>query len=295
MSWIPKNTSEWARGIEVDNPGAFSPLFVRVANGLLWPLVRVFFRPRLEGIENLPKDAPYLLVANHSAGAGIAEFMCIIALYLRQVGPDRPMAGFMLPQGFRIFPLSLLLRTSGAIPSTYDAARLTLAKRVPVLVFPGGDHETLRPIWQANRVDFGGRTGFLKIARESGIPIVPLGIHGSHYTCPILLRSELLSMLLVVPRVIGLKRWGISLTGILGAAAILMLAPLGLEWRLLLTWVWLGSPLIFIPIVPWSIRLRIGKPLAPQDLFGAGTDQELMDALGCVERYVELLVKGSTL
>jgi 1-acyl-sn-glycerol-3-phosphate acyltransferase len=286
--------SEWERVIEVDNPSAFSPLVVRIAHALFWPLVRLLFRPCLEDVENLPKDGPYLLVANHSAGAGIAEIMCITVLYLRQVGPDRPLALFALPQGFSVSPLSLLLKSIGAIPSTYDAARQTLAKRVPILIFPGGDHETLRPIWQANRVDFGGRTGFLKIARESGVPIVPLGIHGSHYTCPILLRSELLSWLLVVPRVIGLKRWGLSLTGILGAAVILTLAPIGLEWRLLLTWVWLGSPLVFMPIVPWRIRLRIGKPLATQELFAAGADHELVDALGRVEREVELLVKGST-
>jgi len=291
---IPKNTSERKTIGEVDNPGAFSPLVVRIAHALLWPLVRLLFRPCLEGVENLPKDGPYLMVANHSAGAGVAEIICIIVLYLRHVGPDRPLALFALPQGFSVFPLSLLLKSIGAIPSTYDVARETLAKRVPILVFPGGDHETLRPIWQANRVDFGGRMGFLKIARESSVHIVPLGIHGSHYTCPILLRSQLLSWLFVVPRVIGLKRWGISLTGILGAAIILTLAPLGLEWQLLLTWVWLGSPLVFMPIVPWSIRLRIGKPLEPQELFATGADQELVDALGQVEREVELLVKGST-
>ena len=293
MIRIPKNTSEWDRGIKVDNPGAFSPPFVRIANALLWPLVRVFFRPRLEGVENLPKDGPYLLVANHSAGAGIAEIMCIIALYLRQVGPDRPLAGFALPQGFRIFPLSLLLKSIGAIPSTYDAAKQTLSKKVPILVFPGGDHETLRPVWKANRVDFGGRTGFLKIARESGVPIVPFGIRGSHYTCPIFLRSELLAWLLLVPRMIGLKRWGISLTGLVGAAAILMLAPIGLEWRLLLTWVWLGSPLVVMPIVPWSIHLQIGKPLEPQYLFGDGTEHGLHASLQRVEREVERLVKGA--
>ena len=294
MGRIHMNTSDWERVIQIDKPGAFSPLVVRIAHALLWPLLRLFFRPRLEGVASLPKNGPYLLVANHSAGAGIAEIMCIIMLYLRQLGTDRPLALFALPQGFSVFPLSLLLKSIGAIPSTYDAARQTLAKRVPILVFPGGDHDTLRPIWQANRVDFGGRTGFLKIARESVVPIVPLGIHGSHYTCPVLLRSELLSWLLVVPRMIGLKRWGISLTGILGAALILTLTPLGLEWRLLLTWVWLGSPLVFMPIIPWRIRLRIGKPLAPEELFAAGADQEFIDALGRVEREVELLVKGST-
>lgn len=290
MSWIPRGTSEWARGIEVDNPGVFSPLLVRIANRLLWPLVRVLFRPRLEGVQNLPKDCPYLLVANHSAGAGIAEIMCIIALYLRHVGPTRPLAIFALPQGFSVHPLSLLLKSIGAIPSTYEAARKTLKMNVPILVFPGGDHETLRPVWKANQVDFGGRTGFLKIARESGVPIVPLGIRGAHYTCPIFMRSESLAWILLAPRMLGLKRWGISLTGVIGAAAILALAPLSLEWRVLLIWVWLGSPLVFMPIIPWSIRLNIGQPLKPHDLFGNESEHELHGALQRVQREVEGLI-----
>ncbi len=296
MGRLTRTTADWASGIKVDSPGSFSPVVVRIANALLWPLVRVCFRPRLQGAEKLPENGPYLLVANHSAGAGIAEIMCFIALYLRQVGADRPLAGFALPQGFSVFPLSRLLKSIGAIPSTYDAASSTLAKGVPILIFPGGDYDTLRPLWQAKRVDFAGRTGFLKIALSSGVPIIPLGIHGAHYTCPIFLRSEWLAWILLVPRLIGLKRWGISLTGIIGAAAILLLAPLGIEWRLLLTWLWLGSPFVFLPIIPWSIRMRVGEPIATNDLFGAEADMaeaDMKGALQRVEREVELLVRSA--
>lgn len=288
MSLIPKSTSDWARGIEVGQPGVFSPLVVGIVNAVLWPLVRVLFRPRLQGVENLPKDGPYLLVANHSAGAGIAEIMCIIALYLRQVGPHRPLAGFALPQGFHVFPLSRLLKSIGAIPSSYDAARQTLARKVPILIFPGGDHETLRPVWQANRVDFGGRTGFLKIARESAVPIVPMGISGSHYTCPVFLRAQWLAWALVVPRLLGLKRWGISLTGLLGAVAISTCVPLAIEWRALFTWLWLGSPLVFLPIVPWRITMTIGAPIEPDQLFDGKDD--LAGALKQVELGVGRLI-----
>lgn len=291
MKRLLPTTADWARGIEVENPGAFSPRVVRIANAVLWPLVRLLFRPILRGVENLPRDKPFLLVANHSAGAGIAEIMCFIALYLRQVGPDRPLAGFALPQGFSVFPLSKLLKSIGAIPSTYDAAKKTLEKGVPILIFPGGDYETLRPLWQANRVDFGGRTGFLNIARESAVSIVPLGIHGAHYTCPIFLRSEWLAWMLLVPRLIGLKRWGISLPGIIGAAAILLLAPLGMEWRLLLTWLWLGSPLVFLPIIPWRIRMQVGKPIAAHELFSGEPDMQ--QVLRRVERDIEALISAS--
>lgn len=278
----------WARGIEVENPGRISPRMAELVLRYLLPIVRLFHRPTLEGVENLPKTGAFLLVANHSAGMGIAEILCILALYVRDIGPDRPLAAFALPLGFRVFPLKVALRHLGAVPSSYAAAKQTLAAGVPLLVFPGGDHETLRPIWQAHRVDLGGRLGFLRIARETNVPIVPLGIRGSHFTAPMLLRSRLLATLLVVPRLIGSKRWGISLLGLLGALGI-ALAPLPLPLRIALIWVWLGSPLVFAPWIPWTIRLRIGAPLAPETLFPNG-DAPLEPALARVQDAMQTLV-----
>lgn len=215
-------------------------------------------------------------------------------MFFRRFGATRRLAGFALPLGFRVFPLSSILKGVGAIPSTYEAARHALANGVPILVFPGGDHETLRPIWQANRVDFGGRVGFLRIARAAGVPIVPMGIRGSHFTAPILFRSTWLANLLVAPRLIGQKRWGLSLLGVIGAVLILMYAPATWPVRLLLTWLWLGSPFTFYPCVPWTIRMRIGAPISAADLFdGVGRDapdDELRRALARVEGLVQGLV-----
>ncbi|MDF1630081.1 MAG: 1-acyl-sn-glycerol-3-phosphate acyltransferase [Alcanivoracaceae bacterium] len=285
---LGRSTADWAKDIKIDQPGVIAPWVARVATSVLYPLARLLFRARLRGIEHLPNDKPFLLVANHSAGAGIAEIMSFIALYLRHAGSQHRLAGFALPQGFSVFPLSRLLKSIGAIPSSYEAAQQTLTQGVPILVFPGGDHETLRPVWQANRVDFGGRTGFLKIARDAGVPIVPLGIHGSHYTCPVFLRAQWLAWVLVVPRLIGLKRWGVSLTGLLGAAAIFACVPLAIEWRALIVWLWLGSPLVFLPIVPWRITMTIGAAIEPEKLFA---DKDcLPGALTQVEHVVERLV-----
>jgi len=225
---------------------------------------------------------------------GIAEIMTIVVMYLQEVGPDRPLAAFALPLGFRVYPVSAALRAIGAIPSTYDAAHRALAAGVPLLVFPGGDHETLRPIWQANRVDFGGRVGFLRIARAMGVPIVPLGIRGGHFTAPILFRSRILATLLVQPRLMGSKRWGLSLLAVIGAVVITMFVPLSPPLRALAVWLWLGSPFAFTPWVPWTLRLRIGAPIASTDLFppetSRGTDDDLRLALPRVQAAVQALV-----
>ena len=132
----------------------------------------------------------------------------------------------------------------GAIPSTYDAALGALSQGVPVLVFPGGDIDATRPIWRARRVDFGGRQGFLKIARGAKVPIVPMGIRGSHYAAPILFRSKILSTLLVFPRLSGVRRFPVTLLGVLGAVGFIALGP-SIGWPLapILAMLWIVLPL----------------------------------------------------
>ena len=161
-----------------------------------------------------------------------------------------------------------------------------------MLVFPGGDFEACRPIWQANRVQFAGRKGFLKLARGAQVPIVPMGIRGSHYTVPILWRSQrLLAWLLVIPRVFGIKRFPLTLLGVIGALTIPLALGPSISWPLmaLVIWAWLASPFSLIPIVPASIRIRIGRPIAPEELF-ARDDDDLDEAYNRVVSAVQDLV-----
>jgi len=270
--------------------GRPAPWAARFVRGVVAPVVRLAFRPTMEGLERLPDDGPFLLVANHSAGMGIAEIASFAAIYLERIGRGRPLAGFAHPVAFRVPGLRLILEALGAVPSTYEAAEEALAAGVPLLVFPGGDHETLRPVWQAGRVDFAGRRGFLRIAKRAGVPVVPMGIAGAHYTAPMLWRSPLLARLLVVPTMFGFKRWGISLLGALGAGALLAM-PWPLPARVGLSWAWLWCPFSFLPIVPWTIRFRVGEPIPPADLFD-GEDDQLTLALERVQSAVQALVDG---
>lgn len=286
---------DWARHIRVDHPGRFAPSLIRFARSFGKPVADALYRPRLEGLEHLP-DGPFLLVANHSAGIAVAELGSFFTLWLNEFADRKPLAGFTLPLSFRTYPLNRLLRAGGAIPSTYAAAAETLAAGVPVLVFPGGDYEALRPVWQANRVDFGGRTGFLRVAADAGVPIVPMGIRGSHYTAPILWRSEALANALVVPRLLGLKRWPVTVLGLAGAGLILF-GPgrRSLTARLGGTAVWLASPLMLLPWIPASIRFRIGEPMDIRELLpeGAEDPQARAGALARVEGAVQALVSGT--
>jgi 1-acyl-sn-glycerol-3-phosphate acyltransferase len=267
------------------------PAFARWFSRWVQPILRRAFRPRLFGAEHLPAGRPYLLVANHSAGVGLAEILCLMGLWLERFGDSRPLAGFAHPLGLKIFPASAVLKRVGAVPSTYADAAAALSAGVSLLVFPGGDHETLRPVWQARRVDFCGRRGYLRVAQAAGVPIVPLGIRGSHFTAPMLLRAGWLSWALVVPRLIGMKRWGLSVLGVIVSLLLWFLVPLEPGLRALLIWLWLGSPFVFWPIVPWSLRYTVGPPLEPETLFRED-DPDLSAAAHSVQSAVQALAEA---
>jgi len=261
-------------------PGRASAGFRRFM-GLWRPIIKLILRPRVQGWEHLP-DEPYLLVANHSGG-GVAELVALAERWLA-CQPHRVLATMAHPVAFHVPGAAAFVRHGGAIPSTRRHALEVLAAGTPVMVFPGGDHEAFRPLWQYQEVDFAGRRGFLRLARTAWVPIVPLGISGSHITVPILWRSKILPWLGVLPRLAGLKRIPVSLPLILSVVLTWIAASsvMGSAAAAALAWVWLAFPVsALVPMVPTSIRFRFGAPIEPEGLFGtqqpqAGEADELM-------------------
>ncbi|MDB4943573.1 MAG: phospholipid/glycerol acyltransferase [Labilithrix sp.] len=285
----------WGRGARVERPGQATPLAVRFLTRWALPVLRVFHRPSLTGTEHLPARGRYLLVANHPTSVGLGEFGSFAALWAERFGAARPLAGFAHAFAFGVWPLPWLFAQIGAIPSTYDAAERALRQEVPIVVFPGGDHEAFRPVTRAGVVDFAGRLGFLRIARKTGSPIVPMAFRG--YGAPFLHRSRLLTYLFVWPWLCGIKRYGLSVLAVLGAAAILVLVPLAWPWRLLLAYAFAASPVALLPVWPATLRIVIGAPLAPEALFELSHDASeealLRAALARVERAVQALHDGA--
>lgn len=249
---------------ESESIGRLSDVARRALRRWVAPVVRRCFRPSIRGWEHLP-EGPCLIVANHSAGVAVAELASLGTLFDAE-RPEARVAGFAHVIGFRFAAGRAVHAHLGTVPSTYEGAYAALDAGSALLVFPGGDYESLRPIHRVHEVDFNGRMGFLRIARHAQAPIVPLGIRGSHWTAPILFRGPVLAWLFVLPRLGGLKRWGVSLLGVVGAI-VLLAAPLPLAARVALAWVWMGTPLSFAPVVPARLRFAFGPPLDPATLF----------------------------
>jgi len=284
----------WREEQSLGDPGVVDLSALGFFQRWIAPIVRLAFRPRLVGLENLPTSGPYLLVANHS-GLGVAEELALVERFSERMAFGQTIASMVHPISFNTWPASRFVRAFGSIPSTYAAAEAALARGIPVLVFPGGDHEVMRPVWQADRVDFAGRQGFLKIAHRTKVPIVPMGIRGSHYTTPVLWRSErVLSALLVFPRLLGGRRFPLTLAAVLGAVAIFALGPMNIWVTLALAYLWIVLPISQLPWIPASITITIGKPITHEQMFGrhddapndASIDAAYVRVIGAVQELV---------
>jgi 1-acyl-sn-glycerol-3-phosphate acyltransferase len=197
---------------------AYSPAFVLALRRWFWPWARLWFRPTVSGWENLP-EKPFLCVANHS-GYGVMEILTLLCLWVGRFGLSRPVVGLAHDIGLW-WPFRLVVLPIGGIRASSAAGLAPLAQGFPVLVFPGGDLDALRPFEARDRVRWGGRHGFLRTARDAGVPVLPLVISGSHAQYTLLPGGPLIARLLGLRR-LRLATWpvpfgGCVLLGALGA------------------------------------------------------------------------------
>jgi 1-acyl-sn-glycerol-3-phosphate acyltransferase len=159
-----------------------------------------YFTPEVRGLDRLPADGPVLLVGNHSGFVYTPEAWVCGQAVLSHRGVDPPAYVLAYDLLFAVPGIGSFLRQFGAIPANTGEAGSALSRGACVLVYPGGDREACRPWTQRNKIDFGDRTGFVRLALRSGVPVIPVVAHGAHHTVTVLARGDRLA------RAIGLDR-----------------------------------------------------------------------------------------
>jgi 1-acyl-sn-glycerol-3-phosphate acyltransferase len=195
---------------------AYSASFILALRRWFWPWARLWFRPTVSGWENIPQT-PFLCVANHS-GYGVMEILCLVCLWAERFGASRPVAGLAHDLGLW-WPFRLIVLPIGGLRASTAAGLGPLARGFPVLVFPGGDVDALRPFSARYRICWGGRHGFLRTACDGEVQILPLVISGSHAQYTLLPGGPLLARLLGLRR-LRLATWPLSLGGCLLLGAL---------------------------------------------------------------------------
>jgi 1-acyl-sn-glycerol-3-phosphate acyltransferase len=177
-----------------------------------WLLASLYFRADVRGLDRIPEDKPVLLVGNHSGGNVPPDTFVFTLAFCSYFGVERPF--FQLAHNMVVSAPGLgWLRKFGTVAANTENARMALeaGRASALLVYPGGDYEVARPSWQRNVVDFGGRKGYVQLARESGVQIVPVASVGGQETALFLTRGEWLAKLLRVDKLLRLKTMPISL------------------------------------------------------------------------------------
>jgi 1-acyl-sn-glycerol-3-phosphate acyltransferase len=177
----------------------------------LWLLATIWHRAEVRGLEHIPAQGPVLLVGNHSGGNASPDTLIFTLAFSARFGVERRFHQLAHNLVVSYPVLGGMLRRFGTVAASHENARRALRSGAAVLVYPGGDHEVSRPSWQSARVDFGGRRGFLRLALDEGVPIVPVVSIGGQETALFLTRGERLARLLGLDRAFRVKTLPVSL------------------------------------------------------------------------------------
>jgi 1-acyl-sn-glycerol-3-phosphate acyltransferase len=199
------------------------PDFIRERLPLLWLLATLWYRGEVRGLGNVPDEGPVLLVGNHSGGNMTPDTVVLSLAFSAYLGAER--AFYQLAHNLVLSMPGLGdLRRFGTVAASPANARKALDAGAALLVYPGGDYEVHRPSWERNKVDFDGRDGFIRLALDRNVPLVPVVSIGGQETALFLTRGEGLAKALRLDRMFRLKvlpislalPWGLNVGDMLG-------------------------------------------------------------------------------
>ena len=199
------------------------PDYIRETLPGLWMLASLYFRAEVRGLQNIPEEGPVLLVGNHSGGNLTPDTHVFTLAFSTYFGVERRF--HQLAHNLVLSMPGLgRLRKYGTVAATPENAQHALDVGAALLVYPGGDYEVHRPSWESGRVDFGGRKGFIRLAKERKVPLVPVVAIGGQETALFLSRGERVAKLLGLDRMLRLKvlpislalPWGLNVGDMLG-------------------------------------------------------------------------------
>jgi 1-acyl-sn-glycerol-3-phosphate acyltransferase len=261
-----------------DDLDAWDPEYIARTLPALMPPTQAYFRTEVHNLERIP-DGPSLLVGNHSGGLVIVDTFLFAYAFYEHFGPERRFHQLAHDLAARN-PALGHLRRYGTLAASHENAKRAFDRGAPVLVYPGGDVETFRPSWRSAEIDFDHRRGWIRLALEAGVPIVPVVAIGGQETALFVTRGRRVAHALMLDRMFRLTVLPISIGPPLG------LNVLDLPGR--------------VPL-PSKIELQVLDPIDLVERFGADPDRdevydtvtgEMQDALDVLDRERGMPVVG---
>ncbi|MBP2331116.1 1-acyl-sn-glycerol-3-phosphate acyltransferase [Kibdelosporangium banguiense] len=154
-------------------------------NVLIGPILRLFFRPEAEGLENIPKTGGAILASNHLAVSD-SFFMPLVIPRRRVTFPAK--LEYFTEKGIKGAFKKWFMTGMGQIPMDRtggSAAQAALDTGIRLLregnllgIYPEGTRSPDGRLYK-------GKTGMARIALEAGVPIIPVAMFGTDIANPI--------------------------------------------------------------------------------------------------------------
>jgi 1-acyl-sn-glycerol-3-phosphate acyltransferase len=221
---------------------------------LLRLAVKLYFRSEVRGLEHIPGGGA-LLVSNHSGGLVPMDVPVVAVAFHDHFGGERPFY-VLAHDGLLMLGGKYVLGRAGFLPASRENAIAALQSGAATIVFPGGDYDVFRPTRDANKIEFGGRKGYVRTALDAGVPIVPVVSIGGQEEYLFLSRGEWLARLLRLDRLLRLK-----------ISPIIVGFPFGI------TSGWIPN----LPM-PAKILTQVLEPVHIEEEFGSDPDVDQVDA-----------------
>ena len=222
--WVADRAGEWSlEGVD--------DAFMERQKYLWNPLMDYWFRMEIEGWEHLP-EPPVLLVGIHSGAPFVWDAWTVGIQWWRRFGTDRPLHGTAHDALMAAPVIGDYFRRMGVLPAAPDSIASALAEGHDVALWPGGEIDSLRPWTDRDEAVLAGRKGFVRMAINAGVPIVPIATVGGPDSMPVLARGRRLARALQLDKVARLKMFPIALSAPWGLGpAILPELPLPTKIR----------------------------------------------------------------
>jgi len=169
---------------------------------------RHYFKVKAYGLDNVPPRGRAMLVGNHSGGVAIDGAMVLASMFL-EMNPPRLAQGMAEKFINRLPFASTWTSRTGQFTGLPETALRLLQDDRLLIVFPEGARGTAKLFSERySLVDFG--TGFMRLALQTGTPIIPFGFIGGGEAIPTVTNAYALGRLLGVPY-IPVTPYGVAL------------------------------------------------------------------------------------
>jgi len=156
----------------------FEKLIYREVPNFLLEIMRKYFRLQVTGIENLPSKGPAIISPNHSGYSGM-DAMVLMHEVNRQIHRMPRVLTHHL--WFLTKTTAIPANKLGFIEATTENGLKELKRNNMIILFPEGEYGNFKPTTNAYLLqDF--KRGFIRMAIQSGAPIVPTMIIGAEET-----------------------------------------------------------------------------------------------------------------